>query len=627
MMGSDRDEARWPAWVRPALCGSLSLLLFVAFFALKLTPARMGSPQFPQFAAVLPAEFNFWLGHVLLATPAAALSAVALHGPITRLLRAAWRPIEAASSRDAWLALSMLVALFAAFAAVGRDLVLSHVSVVDDEEALRFGGQILASGRVFADDTPGLLRNTFELFLFWKGTTVASFDLLGAVGVHALAELTGLRSHLFAILGAVPLAAVAFAARQEFGRRGAAVAVVVLATAPMFVALSMTCHSHVASRAFIAVAYALFAAGLPTGGWKIGAALGLVIGCSVITRPPETTCLLAPFVLYTAWLARRSAAHRSMIAGMLLGGLAPVAAMLWHNSALTGSALTFARNMKSDAVSIVFPRHSEATRFANQIGHNGMVLLIFSFGLVGAAVAALGTPRSRFSALLAAGIACVFAIGLLHQDYGVHIVGPMHQSESVVPLSLLATFGLFGVARRIGDASPIRITALAGGTIVLGSLAFLSVHVPELHTYTRAHHEITRFLVEGTNAAPDHKVVVIAPHYLRVMHSVPSYKEAGTWQSGWSRPRPDLSDELIVLTVEPDPSVLTVPRETLPMSPEASRATPMTGAPIGAAEYHHNREFLRTAEAALAGRINARFPDRAIYKLVLQPPAALVRIK
>jgi len=275
--------------------------------------------------------------------------------------------------------------------------------------------------------------------------------------------------------------------------------------------------------------------------------------------------------------------------------------------------------------SVIPQKHADLfARYGNQIGHDGMLLMIFSFGAGGAVLVAFGAFYDSFTLAAAAGVALEFAMGLLHTDYGVHIVGPIHQSDCVIPLCLVATHGLFRVRNVIRAESLLRVAAFAGGTICLAGVVFLTVHLAEMHDITRAHYRVSEFLREQTHPADTSKVVMIAPSYLRVIDLIPELRRPGSWVNGWLRPRPDLSDDLIVLTVEPDPSRLTLARVDIPMTPEAGRASPID-VPSGSAEWA-DKTWLAVQESALAGRIRARFPERRMFKLMLDPDAKVVPI-
>jgi hypothetical protein len=620
------SEDRWldSARIKRGVAGLAAIFLVFAFFELRRTPSGLGAPIYPVFTVVLPPEFNFWLGHTMLVVPAAVLATYALRPSLARLLSALASAVERASARELKLALVFLVVSFAGVAAVGRDIVLRDTSVVDDEEAIRFGGQVLATGHVFIDDTAGRLRNTFELFLTWDGTSVASMDYLGPVFAHAVAEVTKLGSFLFALLAGLTLLGIALVANQRLGRKGALVAAVLLACSPMFVLLSLTQHGQLVSRTLIALSYPLFSLALTRGRFNVGLALGFTLGCAFVTRPPETIALLSPLLFALAFKAKSSRETRASLGGVLVGSVPPLAAMMVHDQALGGAVWRFGRLAVDRSVFILRREDPFMVRFANQVPHDGMLLVLFSFGLIGAVLVAFGTFVDAFTICTAAGVVLVFVMGTLHTDYGVHNVGPMHQSECVVPLCLLVTHGLFRVHEWLGKRL-VDVVAIGGGAVCAAAVVFLSVHLSELHEQTVAHHDISEFLRNGTNPSDASKVVVIAPAYLRVYQSVRRYQAAGSWFNGWPRPRPDLSDDLIVLTAEPDPSKLSIPRTNLPLSPEAARATPVPGIPIGENEYAR-KDFLAAEESALAGRIRAKFPERRLFKLMMDPGITLVPI-
>jgi hypothetical protein len=96
--------------------------------------------------------------------------------------------------------------------------------------------------------------------------------------------------------------------------------------------------------------------------------------------------------------------------------------------------------------------HSVATRLGNHVAHNLMIFTIVAVGPLAFFAAVIGLSKpATWQWLFAAAFALVAASGLLHDDVGIHEVGPIHWSETVPLVLLLAVAGFRTLHRRLAE--------------------------------------------------------------------------------------------------------------------------------------------------------------------------------
>lgn len=134
-------------------------------------------------------------------------------------------------------------------------------------------------------------------------------------------------------------------------------------------------------------------------------------------------------------------------------------------------------------------------------------------------------------------------------DHGIHIVGPIHYSDCVVPPAIVAVHGI----KRLALLPSIGSAAVVGplvGALTLGILPFSIVQLNALHNQARVQEEVHEFVAtslahgEGEHSAGT-KSIMLVPPFHRVWLAVPELARNGTWVHEWQRPRPDFQDDVI----------------------------------------------------------------------------------
>src|SRR5690606_18817082 len=89
-----------------------------------------------------------------------------------------------------------------------------------------------------------------------------------------------------------------------------------------------------------------------------------------------------------------------------------------------------------------------------------------------------GVNTQRFTRLLGLGVLLNLLVALAHDNHGVHHVGPIHYSETAVPLTIIAVFGM--VRARdwlVGVGVSFRVPAITClFVVVFGMALFNSWH-------------------------------------------------------------------------------------------------------------------------------------------------------
>lgn len=545
--GASIDDSASTAWKPVARIAGWVFVLMFSGLAETVDGFRI--QNYPPFSAIAQGELMLWIGTGFLLVPGSILLGFGYADAIGRPLRALARHLESASpSRRAVLAAVAFV-IFTAVAWAGNAFVLGGYPVTDDEYAVKFGGQVLASGHVmvpvppFADGIP-------MLFFFQRDGQFTSMDWLGPQIVWAIAELTHTGNLIWALLAACAFISVAVAASRRLGPRWGLVAAAFFAASPMALALSFSSHAHVASRAFFALALVFLARAMSgTSNRRAWFLFGIAIGTSFLCRPFETAFLGLPLGLDLIWRSVRREPGAIEGLGATLGGVAiPLAVFCWYSWSITGNPLIPPRFVPGAAVPAELPVSSTWQRFGNGVAFNALMLAVWFLGPLGVLLAIVGAWSDRFTRLLAAGIASVLALGLLHDNFGIHTVGPIHYSECVVPLSLLATYGLWKVAHwtrglRL-DFAPIASAVAVILIVAMG--AFNAITCIGL----RRHADIQAGVygrIDALVPAASTKAIVLAPQFASIWKRDLTFSATGSWVFVWRRPLPDYSDDVMIL--------------------------------------------------------------------------------
>lgn len=542
----------------------------IAFFSMSSTVVGTDVGFRPPWNNHTAGELHFWFSWMLLLVPGAVMIAAGL---APRLEAGAAQFVAGLGSLDAQGRLVVVLVLFAvAFAAarLGHALVLLDFWITDDEPAARLGGQILASGR-FMLPLPATWEDWPNIFLYVNAEKNAytSIDWTGVQLAWALAEWTGTGSLLFALAAALPAPLVAVLVGRRLGFAWGAVAGCLILLSPMALTLSFTTHAHVLSRAWIAAALCLTVLArrataadgrTPLGAW---AGAGLFFGLAFITRPFETALLCAPLgvlVLYEAIFEERRL--RAGIAAIVAGAALPLIFFAIHNAVLTGEPWRPPRfahgemftGMHRSPFAFLSDPSVLWSRLGNNVSYNLLMLCLWFLGPLGGVLVALGAGTDRLTRALGLGVLANLGLGLLHDDAGLHIVGPIHYSESVVPLTVLAVHGLArasvwleGLAARHAACEtwmrglPLRmgVTVALAAVIALGT--FSVWHSRGLHRQAEIHASI----FGSIDALGLEDAVLLAPYYAHVWQAVPEFRETGAWVFHWPPVDPARSADVI----------------------------------------------------------------------------------
>ncbi len=189
------------------------------------------------------------------------------------------------------------------------------------------------------------------------------------------------------------------------------------------------------------------------------------------------------------------------------------------------------------------PDGTPFTRLAFNFGHNFLLLLIMALGPAGALFVGLGLSRRGPVTVLMAGVALQLGLTLLHDDTGIHTVGPIHFSEALPSLVLLATAGvLIFVTTLRRYRIPQQLPVMAVGAYILGGLALFSI----VHSYgLRIQAANSQVIYEAVRTADLRNAVVVGERPQVLIHSHPVFRQTGSWVHWFPPPDPYFRDEII----------------------------------------------------------------------------------
>jgi len=498
------------------------------------------------FTYIGNAEMRLWLAQLVLALPAALLIAWGLAPRLAPLLRRLVARVDGAPARWWWWAAGILfVTLFAVYA-FGHAVILCGRPITDDESAVTFGARMLAGGHL---RMPLLPAHAFtDIFTYQRDGMVSAMDFPGLLRFGAAGIATGLGHLVYALASAASGVAVGYAAKRWLGPRGCVLATAIWIASPMILSLSVTSHGQVPSRMFVALAL-LFASRLDTaaGSPRCDAVMfGLVVGLGFLCRPPEIAFLLGPL---GGWLVYRAPRRVPLIA---LGLVGPLVLFAWYNAQITGLWYLPSRFAEGIIGAGGVEGYSIPDRVGANLGFNLLVLAVFFLGIP--AIAAIAGALDRTRPILLVLAACVlgqFALCLAHDNTGIHMVGPIHLSESTVPLTILAAAGILrGFAWLAARGLSQRSAAiLVGGYLVIACGLFDVSNLASLHDTTAAQ----GVPEERITALNIHHAIVLAPPYSAwAFQNEPT----GTWILAYPHPDPFYRDDLIFAAINADRAML-----------------------------------------------------------------------
>ena len=501
-------------------------------------------------------ESLFWLSHYLLLVPGLLLVAWALAprlGPMFARLFKINRELD----RNRRLALTIGLGLLLFLCAwLGRALWLLDLPITNDEYTIQFGARILLEGSVTASDIDPAYGFPMP-WVYRHDGRIASMDFPGTILLTAASMATGLGKYLFMLLAAVSGATLISVCARLDGTRGFCMAAVCWLMSPMVATLSMTMHSHLVSRSFVALVFAAYVVAMTERelampkALALGSLIGLGTAAGFVSRPAEVVAVLAPLGLDLVLRARKAGPWRALAlsaAGMSLLG---PGLMAWWNLQTTGrwhvsARVLGTRGLESSLGSGMLDRLGE------NLGFNLMMLTLWFIGpLVMVLVALALQSGERLARVAGAGVACQLLLALLHDLTGIRVVGPIHYSEAAVPLLLLAVLGLQRAVELLQRLKIDLATPVVLLVFYLGSLgAWTWVHAGSLVDQAIIHRTPLDAVAHLKNA------IVIADRPSQLWFSRPELKDVSSWLADLPHPDPFLRDNVLFAYPEADVELL-----------------------------------------------------------------------
>lgn len=525
----------------------VGLVLVLAFLSLDATSNGLKITFHDTQTTSSPGELNFWLGHAFLLFPASLLIGYGIGAWLGALIEQVVARLRGLTVREHRIAIIVLTCLAFALARIGRAVFLIDFPITDDEYAVEFGGRVLASGHLMVR-LPLLREAIPDLFLLFRNGAVGSFDWPGGVAIAGFAEATRLRTLAWTAVAVAPLPILVVLMTQRIGRAWGYASAAIFLLSPMALLMSMTTHAQLASRA-------LFAGGLLAlhyadrgGGLRRWTIVGLIFGLAFLCRPMETAFFCLPIAVWAArQTIRREASYGAALPGMALGIAVGASLMLWHSYGMTGSPLLparFANPANTDIMS-----SSLWTRFGDNLTYNVLMLGVWFLGPLGLVLVACGMLADRFTRLLGACVVTDLALALFHDNPGLHVVGPIHYSECAVPLTIMATYGLFALVTAVRQRQlDVRVTlSMVAVPLTLGLGIFTIVQGSALRQQADIQRTVYEVIERAAKGPHDPKAVILTPWFFGVTSAIPAMRDIGSWVHDWRRPQIDLSDDVMFL--------------------------------------------------------------------------------
>lgn len=533
-----------------AVVGGVSLLILSLAIG-QAEPSFRIEAQ-PPFTNSSKGELFFWLVHVLFVGPGSLVLGWGLAPRAASLVRRAWAAHARWSSLEqvvVWVVLTgaLLVAV------VGlRGLVLENLPVTDEEEVVRWAGAQLLRGRVgepMTLEAAEVLRGPFQMHA--RGLLLP-FDWPGGIFFSALSQWTGLHEIAYAALAAAVPPLMYATARKLWDRPTAVLAALLALCSPGVVLLSLTTHAQMLSRVWLLAALCSYAHVRGRRPVLAATLLGLTLGLGFLTRPIETAVLSLPF--WVEALARwRTERPSPTLALAFVAGLSPsLAAFALYNLATTGQALVpgrfspeAARWSRSAASPGVW------ARLGNGSAYTLLMLALFGVGPTGLATAVLGatTPEPATSPrpwarCLAAAVMGSLLLCLLHDNYGVHIVGQIHQAETSLAVLLLAARGAVVLLRAAGRMGGHREEVAA--TLALYLLVAMGTFVVAYLFALERQAMVQRLSLAWVREARIHHALVLAPHRVEAYQMSPLLRSESRVRY-WPMWSPGFTDDVLIV--------------------------------------------------------------------------------
>jgi len=524
------------------------IYLFLTFFGLTQTYQGLKITFYSIFNYSSPGEVYFWLGHALLLFPGACLIGFGISPWLSKYLKRLWIRVEEMNRRELIAGVFAIFVLVFATARLSHKIILLDYPITDDEYAAQFGGQIMALGKIKIS-APEPFEAYPKLFLFAKDGWVTSMDWLGVQVAWAIAELTRLGPLVYAIAAAIPAICIALIIGMRFSPGYGLIAFSLFFFSPMAFILSMTTHAHLLSRAMLGLTLLFYFLARQKSSLIPWILTGLSAGIGFCCRPIETTSLLFPLFLYLVVrdISKKNGLPKATV-GLLIGSLFPLVIFGLHNWLVTGSYYLPAR-FSSGSFGNILATGSFWNRFGGNTSYNLFMLAIWFLGPLGILLISFGIGTNRFTRLLGLGVAALLAAGCFHDNHGIHIVGPIHYSECVVPLVIIAVHGFENIKRKLNrHGISFLIPASTSVCVLLLGLGTFNIwHSLALHRQAHIQHYIYSYIENTINEKNIQKAIILAPQFGNLWRASKYFASIGSWVFEWRRVKPDFSDEIMIL--------------------------------------------------------------------------------
>jgi hypothetical protein len=517
---------------------------FLSFLGLSKTANSFFINFIPPWNRSSKGELNFWLGTILFLFPSSLLMGFGLSPFLYKISENFWKTINSISKRKFLLTIGLIFITTIILAYIAHKLILLGYPITDDEHAIQFGGRAIADGNLKVPlKVP---QSTIpHLFLFIKDGYITSMDWIGGQLAWAIAEITHLGSLFFTIVGAIPILLTGLFFSRKLGKSWGIAAALIVLFSPMFFTLSMTSHSMLISRTLIALSIFLYFKAEDIESLLMWFITGSAIGLAFITRPFETAFIMAPFFFYSVYkLIKDPKLKWKMVVGLSLGMILPLILLLWHSYKITGDAFNPARLIPTRPKP-KFTLSRLWLRFGSNTTYNLMMLKIWFLGPLGVLLVIAGALKNKFTILLSFSIVSVLILGLFHDNHGLHIVGPIHYSETLFPLAIIAIYGLHNIIQTLKthkfNTTTVGITIAI--SILLSQGIYIYYYSDALNQQARIHSKVYKSIEQQS----DPNSVILAPQFANVWLKTPKLGRRATWVFEWRRPKPDFSDNRLIL--------------------------------------------------------------------------------
>jgi len=202
--------------------------------------------------------------------------------------------------------------------------------------------------------------------------------------------------------------------------------------------------------------------------------------------------------------------------------------------------------MSEGAMNFVPIRTDFWDRIAMNFGINIVLLGVFFLGIVGVVLVVAGaTMRTAVARILTASLVLHLSTALLHDNTGIHSVGPIHYGDTGPTLTLIAVLG----AARILDWLE---NHRWHGRSVCMLATYLAVSLPIFHIVHGAalneQAENQYAPLEALESANLSNAVVLVPQAATYWHGHPERSSTGSWVYEFPPPDPYLRDDVLLLT-------------------------------------------------------------------------------